>query len=103
LVVYVNDIVITGDDTEEIDSLKYLQKHLQTKDLDSLKYFLDIEVARAKNILLSQKKYVLDLLSEVRMLGCRSIDSPIYVNTKLLSDQEELLKDVERYKRLVRN
>ena len=68
LVVYVNDIVITGADTKEIDSLKkYLQKHFQTKDLGSLKY-LGIEVARSKKgILLPQKNYVLDLLSK---LGC---------------------------------
>jgi len=44
--VYVDDIVITRDDTKGIDSLKkYLQKHFQTKYPGSLKYFLDIEVA----------------------------------------------------------
>ena len=35
------------------------------------------------------------------MLRCRRIDSLIDMNTKLLPDQEELLKDVGRYKRLV--
>ena len=60
-VVYVDDIVITKDDTKEIDSMKkYLQKHFQNKNLGSLKYFLSIEVARAKkDILQSQKKYTL--------------------------------------------
>ena len=47
-IVYVDDIVITRDDTKGIDSLKkYLPKHFQTKDLGSLKYFSDIEVARS--------------------------------------------------------
>jgi len=74
LIVYVNDIVITRNDTKEIDSLKkYLQKQFQTKNLGSLKYFLGIEVARSKKgILLSQKKYELALLLETVMLGCRS-------------------------------
>ena len=54
-----------------------------------------------KDILLSQKKYVLDLLSEVGMLKCRSINSPMDVNTKLLPDQGELLEDAGRYKRLM--
>jgi len=36
------------------------------------------------------------------MLGCRSIDSPMDENTKLLLDQGELLEDIERYMRLVR-
>ena len=45
LVVYVDDIVITGDDVKGINNLKkYLQKHFQTKNLGSLKYFLGIEV-----------------------------------------------------------
>ena len=65
LVVYVDNIMITGDDTQKIDSLKkYLQKHFQIKNLGSLKSFLGIKMTRSKkDILLSQKKYVLDLLS----------------------------------------
>ncbi|XP_020245333.1 uncharacterized protein LOC109823458 [Asparagus officinalis] len=54
-----------------------------------------------KGILLSQRKYVLDMLSEAGMLGYRSSDSPMDVNSKLLSDQGKLLKDVGQYKRLV--
>jgi len=47
LVTYVADIIITGDDTKGIEILKkYLQKHFQTKDLESQKY-LGIEVARS--------------------------------------------------------
>jgi len=73
------------DDTRGIGSLKKnLQKHFQANDLGSLKY-LGIEMARYKNgILLSLRKYELDLLSEVGMLKCRSIDSPIDVNMKML-------------------
>ena len=49
------NIVITGDDINEIDNLKkYLQKHFQTKNFEFLKYFLGIEVTRfKKGILLS--------------------------------------------------
>ena len=44
-------------------------------------------MVRSKNdIFLSQRKYILDLLSEAGMLGCKSIDSPMDVNTKLLPD-----------------
>jgi len=92
--VHMDDIVITGDDTKGIDSLKkHLQKHFKTKDLESLKYFLSIKVVKSqKDILLSQRKYVLDLLSEAGMLGCRSIDSPMDVNTKLLPYQGSFLR-----------
>jgi len=74
--VYVDDILITGDDTKGIDSLKkYLQKLIQTKDLRSLKYILGIEVARSKKgILLSRRKDILDLLSKARMQEYRFSD-----------------------------
>ena len=46
LVVYVDDIVITGNDQDGITDLKqHLFKHFQTKDLSRLKYFLGIDVA----------------------------------------------------------
>ena len=72
LVVYVDDIVITGNDMKGIDSLKkYLHKHFQTKDLRYVRYFLGIEVIWSKKgILISQRKYVLDSLSEAKILGC---------------------------------
>ena len=48
-VVYVDDIVITGDDGLGIFALKAdLKRHFQTKDLGQLRYFLGIEVARSK-------------------------------------------------------
>ena len=79
LAVYVDDIVITGDDVEEIKKLKErLGKAFEVKDLGPLRYFLGIEIARSsKEIILSQRKYVLDLLAEIGMLGCRSCGSPI--------------------------
>ena len=49
LIVYVDDIIITGDDKKGIDDLKrYLQNSFQTKDLGKLRYFLGIEVERFK-------------------------------------------------------
>ena len=68
LVVYVDDIVITSSDTLGISSLKAFRNfHFQTKDLGLLKYFLGIEVMRSKKgILLTQGKYILDLLKETR-------------------------------------
>ena len=46
---FVNDIVIIGDDKKRIDNLeKYLQKHFQPNDLGSLKYFVGIDVVRSK-------------------------------------------------------
>ncbi|RVW66431.1 Retrovirus-related Pol polyprotein from transposon TNT 1-94 [Vitis vinifera] len=64
LVVYVDDIVITGNDHAGISDLKtFMHSKFHTKDLGELKYFLGIEVSRSKKgMFLSQRKYVLDCL-----------------------------------------
>lgn len=55
-----------------------LAKEFDIKDLGSLKYFLGIEIARSKEgIVVSQRKYILDLLKESSMSGCKLIDTPI--------------------------
>ena len=61
-----DDFVITGSDSKGISSLKFfLHSQFHTKDLGMLKYFLGIEVMKSKQgIMLSQRKFVLDLLSE---------------------------------------
>jgi Reverse transcriptase (RNA-dependent DNA polymerase) len=102
LAVYVDNIIITGDDEGEIAQLKArLGKEFEVKDLGQLRYFLGIEIARgAEGIVLSQRKYVLDLLTETGMLGCRPAVSPIDVKTKIGADAGEQV-DRERYQRLV--
>nr|CAD1837447.1 unnamed protein product [Ananas comosus var. bracteatus] len=103
LVVYVDDIVITGNDTARISSLKlFLQTQFQTKDLGMLKYFLGIEVTRCKRgIFLSQRKYVLDLLAETEKLGAKPCSAPMAPNLQLTANDDELFEDPERYRRLV--
>ena len=73
---YVDDIVITGSDQEGISKLKeYLFSRFQTKDLGKLKYFLGIEVAQSHSgIVISQRKYVLDILEETGLLDCRPVE-----------------------------
>ena len=60
---------------------KYLASEFEIKDLGSLKYFLGIEVACSKDrIFISQRQYVLDLLKETRMHGCKACDTPLEPN-----------------------
>lgn len=63
---------------------KELAKNFEIKDARSLKYFLGTEVARSKKeIVVSQQKYILDLLKEIGMIGCRLVDTPMDPNAKL--------------------
>ena len=101
--VYVDDIIITGDDTSGIEKVKQtLRKAFDTKDLGHLRYFLGIEVARSRRgISLSQRKYVLDLLQDTGMMGCRPASSPMDPNFKLSLESGDLLPDATQYQRLV--
>jgi len=102
LAVYVDDMIITGNDPLNISQLKKnLSKEFEVKDLGQLRYFLGIEIARSpKGIVLSQRKYVLDLLHETGMLGCRPASSPIEQNHKICAQNGDPV-DKERYQRLV--
>ena len=79
LIIYIDDMIITGDDVEEIQNLKEsLIKEFEMKDLGALKYFLGIEVLRSKHgIFLRQKEYVLDLLAETGLLYCKPAETPM--------------------------
>ena len=103
LMVYVDDIVITWNDATKIVQLKeHLFNHFQTKDLGHLKYFLGIEVAQSGDgVVISQRKYALDILEETCMQNYRLVDSPMDPNLKLMADQSEVYPDPERYRRLV--
>lgn len=103
LIIYVDDIVITGDDSDEIQRLKKsLFTEFEMKDLGNLKYFLGIEVLRSqKGIFISQRKYILDLLAETGMLDCKPAETPIVVNHGLQIVEGAKTVDRERYQRLV--
>ncbi|RVW41663.1 Retrovirus-related Pol polyprotein from transposon RE1 [Vitis vinifera] len=79
LIVYVDDMVVTGNDPKERKALQnYLSREFEMKNLGPLKYFLGIEVSRSsEGIFLSQRKYALDLLQETGMSGCQPVNTPI--------------------------
>ncbi|KAM2879538.1 hypothetical protein FF1_015021 [Malus domestica] len=103
LIIYVDDMIISGDDHDEISKLQNnLEAGFEMKNLGDLKYFLGVEVARSsKGIFLSQRKYVLDLLKETGMLGCKPVDTPIVEKHHLHLDPDQKTVDKGRYQRLV--
>ncbi|XP_050883738.1 uncharacterized mitochondrial protein AtMg00810-like [Lathyrus oleraceus] len=102
LIVYIDDIVLTGDDTVEMARVKEkLAVDFEIKDLGFMRYFLGMEVARSKNgIVVSQEKYILDLLKETGTSGYRPTDTLIDPNVKLWGEGNDYV-DTGRYQRLV--
>ncbi|XP_070676213.1 uncharacterized protein [Malus domestica] len=101
LLIYVDDILITGNDHEGINALKrFLHGHFKIKDLGNLKYFMGIEVSQSKKgIFISQRKYALEILKDSGLLGARPVEFPMEQNVKL-SNTGELLKDPAKYRRM---
>ncbi|KAJ0483845.1 putative RNA-directed DNA polymerase [Helianthus annuus] len=103
LIIYVDDMIITGNDVAEITQLKKnLLSKFEMKNLGNLKYFLRIEVLKSKRgIFICQKKYILDLLAETGLIDCKPADTPMVVNHNLHMELNGELADKERYQRLV--
>lgn len=97
-----DDIILTGDDKEEMERIKWkLSMEFEMKDLGNLRYFLKMEVARNKMVILvTQCKYVIDLLKETRMLACKPVDTPMDPNVKLKLKTNSNLVDKGRYQHL---
>ncbi|KAM0970850.1 hypothetical protein ACFX13_019125 [Malus domestica] len=88
VLIYVNDLSITGDNATEIEALKLsLSQTFAINDLGRLKYFLGIEMATSSNgLFLHQQKYVLDLLQKVKMLNCKPVITSVNCKVWLHTD-----------------
>ena len=104
LLLYVDDMIITGDDQATIASLQHhLQQQFEMKDLGPLRYFLALENARSpRGILVSQQKYTSEILVEAALSDSRSVDTPFEQNLHLSASDGTLLPDASRYRRIVR-
>ncbi len=103
IIIYVNDLIITGDSDVDISDLKkYLKQKFEMKDLGKLCYFLSIEVIHSpKRIWLLQRQYALNKLTEYGMTGCKPISIPLEQNVKLSTNEGDLVEDTTMYKRIV--
>nr|KYP46168.1 hypothetical protein KK1_032272 [Cajanus cajan] len=100
---YVDDIVLASNCHHEIDIVKQiLNSNFHIKDLESLKYFLGLEVnVSDAGISICQQKYCLDLLSDSGMLGCKPSTNPMDFSLRLHKDSSAPLSDPLSYRRLI--
>lgn len=103
LLVYVDDIVLAGNNFDEIKYVKaFLDQQFKIKDLGPLRYFLGLEISRSKSgLLLNQRKYTLEILSDSGFLGTKSASTPMDASTRLQKDAGAPFSDASSYRRLV--
>jgi len=85
LLVYVDDLVLTSNDSAACSTFKaYLNSCFRTKDLGPLKHFLEIEVARnSQGLFLLQWKYALEIVEECGLLWTKPTNFPMDTNHQL--------------------
>lgn len=85
MLVYVDDLIVTGNSPTHLSKfMDSLSKRFPLKDLDDLSFFLGIEVLHTpKGMLLTQTRYIADLLHRTKMENCNPIATPMCSNTTL--------------------
>ncbi|KAK9073175.1 hypothetical protein SSX86_007499 [Deinandra increscens subsp. villosa] len=79
LLVYVDDLILTGNQEATIDSfITRLHDEFAIKDLGELSYFLGLEVtSHDSGLFLSQSKYATDILDRAKMLDAKPMSTPL--------------------------
>ena len=104
ILVYVDDIIITGNSAPFITALiKHLNEVFSLKQLGKLDYFLGIEVTHLPNgsLLLSQSKYITDLLAKVNMTSANGMPTPMVSSSKLSKIGSSEVDDPTQFRSVV--
>jgi hypothetical protein len=90
MIVYVDDLIITGNRDDLIQEEKYsLCNPFDVTDLGLLHYCLGIEVWKQPHkIFISQTRYALKILEKFKMEDCNPNKTPMEVNLNLSKDDE---------------
>ncbi|XP_022042124.1 uncharacterized mitochondrial protein AtMg00810-like [Helianthus annuus] len=101
--VYVDDILLTGNNEEEMVALKsFLHSTFKIKDLGSLNYFLGIGVLKVPHgTIMTQRKFAQDLLQEFQDFDASVTICPLPANLQLSHDTGPLYHDPLQHRRLV--
>ena len=78
LLLYVDDLFLTGNEKQITDCKKNLIEEFKMKDLGLMHYILELEVWQIlKGIFLNQGKYAMEILKRFDMLDCKSMATPM--------------------------
>ena len=103
LLLYVDDMIITGDDLSGIQELKnFLSQQFEMKDLGHLSYLLGLEITHSTyDLYITQAKYAFELLSRAGLTNSKTVDTLVELNVPLTPLGGKPLSNPSLYKRLV--
>lgn len=102
--VYVDDVIVTGNGSSVLESLKSkLASTFSIRDLGALHYFLGVEIVKLpQGIILSQQKYLRDILKAAGMNDSKPWSTPMAAGTSLSRFEGTSLSvsDAQSYRKL---
>ncbi|GMI99343.1 cysteine-rich RLK (RECEPTOR-like protein kinase) 8 [Hibiscus trionum] len=102
LLLYVDDMIITGDDSAEISSLQdALMVRFEMKSLGEASCFLGLEIEKCDGYFVSQKGYAANLLQRFRMEDSKAKSTPMEFSLKLAKNEGKILEDATIFRQLV--
>jgi hypothetical protein len=95
LLLYVDDIIITGNDSSTITTIiSQLSTAFELKDLGPLRYFLGLQIDYTKGgFFVHQRKYLTDLLTKFHMIDSKAAPTPIVLTPALTPSDDDVLPD----------
>ena len=103
VLVYVDDLILTGNNSQFLQHvIKSLGERFSLKELNDLHYFLGVEVIPVQQgLFLSHNRYVHDLLTRLKMVGAKEVQTPMYVSANLMLDGGSTSCDAIEYRRTI--
>ena len=104
LVLYVDDLFLTGADPLIHKCKRELASEFEMKDLGLMHYFLGLEVwQKPREIFLSQGKYMVKILERFGMVDCKPVTTPMELDFKKLSGSVAgpVLRNATEYRQLI--
>jgi len=102
LVLYVDDLFLTGSQRLIADCKRDLALEFDMKDLGSMYYFLGLVVWQGDGeIFLGQEKYTVEILKRFRMQDCRPMSTPMVTNWKKIDASKQEAVHPTLYRQLI--
>lgn len=100
-VVYVNDIILTGNNNSAIDDfVLQLNRRFALKDLGELHHFLGVDViSTSDGLFLSQSKHIRDILTNHKMADAKPVITPMQSATSLVENSAP--SDPTKYRQII--
>jgi hypothetical protein len=87
LVLYVDDLFLTGSKRLIVECKRALTSELKMKDMGMIHYFLGLEVwQRTDEIFLNQGKYTVEIFKKFSKTDCKSMPTPMVMELKKMNE-----------------